>query len=58
MKFDVIIGNPPYQESNGAGQSGGTPLFDKFILNSLDISNRCVCMIFPSKWMAGTQEIW
>ncbi len=55
MKFDVIIGNPPYQESNGAGQSGGTPLFDKFIVKSLDISNRCVCMIFPSKWMAGTQ---
>jgi len=34
MHFNVIIGNPPYQEDNGGGQgSGANSLYDKFILS-------------------------
>lgn len=58
MKFNVVIGNPPYQESTGSGlnESGGTPLFDQFILNGINITNRMVCMITPTKWMTGNQS--
>lgn len=58
MKFDVVIGNPPYQESTGSGlnESGGKALFDKFISKGVDISNRIVCMITPTKWIAGNQS--
>ena len=58
LKFDVVIGNPPYQEKTGSGlnESGGTALFDKFILRGGEISSRIVCMITPTKWMAGTQS--
>lgn len=55
MKFDVVIGNPPYQESTGSGlnESGGTALFDSFIINGALTTNRLLCMITPTKWLAG-----
>ena len=55
MNIDVVIGNPPYQESTGSGlnESGGKPLFDKFILSGIDTSHRIVCMITPTKWISG-----
>ena len=58
MKFDVVIGNPPYQESTGSGlnESGGKPLFDEFISKSIDVSEQYVCMITPTKWMTGNQQ--
>ncbi len=57
MKFDVIIGNPPYQENTGGGlnESGGAPLFDKFISTSIDVANHKVCLVTPSKWMSGNK---
>jgi site-specific DNA-methyltransferase (adenine-specific) len=49
-KFDIIIGNPPYNtEFNGAGAS---PLYNKFIEYYV---NKCNLLIFivPSRWFAG-----
>lgn len=58
MKFDVVIGNPPYQESTGSGlnESGGTALFDSFIINGVLTTNRLLCMITPTKWIAGNMK--
>ena len=58
MKFDVVIGNPPYQESTGSGlnESGGTALFDSFIINGVLTTNRLLCMITPTKWLAGNMK--
>lgn len=46
---DAVIGNPPYQNSNGA--SNGT-LWDKFVLQSLDITKTdgYICLVHPSGW--------
>jgi hypothetical protein len=47
--FDAVIGNPPYQNSNGA--SNGT-LWDKFVLQSFEITkpHGYICMVHPSGW--------
>lgn len=58
MTFDVVIGNPPYQENTGSGlnESGAAPLFDKFIVSSINIAENMVCLVTPSKWMSGNQS--
>jgi site-specific DNA-methyltransferase (adenine-specific) len=53
MKFDVIVGNPPYQMSGGGGGSNDTPLYNVFVDEAIKLNPRFVSMIIPSRWMAG-----
>ena len=54
MKFDVVIGNPPYQESdNKSGNGSATPLYDKFIELSISIKPKYITLITPSVWFLG-----
>jgi site-specific DNA-methyltransferase (adenine-specific) len=55
-KFDIIMGNPPYQEidKNNKSKSGGNSLWSKFISQSINIlvENGYLCFITPSSWMS------
>ncbi len=53
MKFDAIVGNPPYQVMDGGAQASATPVYNLFVDISKNINAKYISMIMPARWYAG-----
>lgn len=55
MKFNAIVGNPPYQiTSDNNGQNRALPIYNKFVQISLSIIPNYISMIMPTRWYSGS----
>lgn len=54
MKFDVVVGNPPYNESDkDDGKGSSKPLYNLFINLARSMSPDNISLITPSVWFLG-----
>lgn len=57
MKFDVIVGNPPYQvgmqDAEGNRTANITPLYQMFVDQAIEMDPRYLLMVTPSRWFTG-----
>lgn len=53
MHFDVVIGNPPYQMTGGAGGTSDSSIYHLFVEQAIKLEPSYISMVTPSRWLAG-----
>ena len=53
MKFNAVVGNPPYQEEDGGFRISAHPIYDVFTRQSIALNADYVSLVIPARWFAG-----
>lgn len=53
MKFNAVVGNPPYQMMDGGNNASAIPIYNTFVDFSRSISPDYISMIMPARWSVG-----
>jgi len=53
MKFNAIVGNPPYQVMDGGTDRGAVPVYHHFVQIAEKTNPQYISMIMPARWYAG-----
>lgn len=53
MKVEAVVGNPPYQESDGGAQASAKPIYQNFVKIAQNLDANKISMITPTRWFAG-----
>lgn len=53
MKFNVVIGNPPYQDGKSDSNRGAKAVYNNFIEKAKQLCPKYMSFIIPAKWYSG-----
>lgn len=53
LKFEAVVGNPPYQEDDGGAQKSARPIYNHFVKFGKSLRPSHMSLIIPTRWYAG-----
>lgn len=53
VKFNAVVGNPPYQEEDGGAGASSRPIYPDFVNIARRLTSAYASLIIPTRWYTG-----